>query len=224
MNDFSESQTPNGGWQWLQPQTKWTLDRNSKPSSVSVTLDQASELLQKHRLQNAQFGLPTDFHAIRYEIINYNRLRLGFPPSDAPPNWGPQHPGAAAGVAGRVGKTVAGLKLIKQWLGDGMKPVLKPRAELRAETCATCPQNQKPDLFQKFDALVAREMKALIESKNSMSLSVRVEPQLQTCQACNCSLRLKVWTPLHHILNNTSPEVKTTLDARCWILHENDAG
>ena len=51
MPEWSDSKTPNGGWQFFQPQTKFSLDRKTKPSSVSVTLDQAAELVQKLKVE-----------------------------------------------------------------------------------------------------------------------------------------------------------------------------
>ncbi len=160
MND---TRTPNGGWQWIQPQTKWKLDRTTKPSSISVTLDQAAELLQKHRMQNPQFDLPTAFSDVKEEIIQYNRVRLGIP--DPPgPKLEPQHAKGAVGVAGHLGKTASGIKLLSQWLGDGLNPVPRQLAEKRAAVCATCPQNQEGNLWQRMDALAAHELRSLISA------------------------------------------------------------
>jgi len=220
MNDFSETRTPNGGWQFLQPQTKWTLDRKSKPSSVSVTLDQAAELLQKHRMQNPQFELNSDFGAVRDEIIIFNRARLGLPPPGQFPNAIPQQRGAAAVVADRVSKTAAGIRLVKQWLGDGLKPVDPVKAQARAAICATCPKNQKGDFLQRLNALAARELKLLMQMKTEFKLATVYDEKLQVCGACDCDLKLKCWAPLNHILNNTSETVRADLDPRCWVLHE----
>jgi hypothetical protein len=216
MND---TRTPNGGWQFLQAQTKWKLDRTTKPSSISVTLDQAAELLQKHRMQNPQFNLPTAFSDVREEIINYNRVRLGIP--DPPgPKLEPQHAKGAAGVAGHLGKTASGIKLLTQWLGDGLNPVPRQLAEKRAQVCATCPQNQEGNLWQRMDALAAHELRSLISAKKNMKLETQKDYALKTCQACDCWLPLKVWAKLHHILDNTSPEVREALDVSCWVTAE----
>jgi hypothetical protein len=219
MNDFSETQTPNGGWQWYQPQTKFRIDRNSKPSSVSVTLDQVAEIVQKHRLQNPQFDLPTVFLQVRQEILNYNRQRLGMPPADNPPKSLPQQPKHAAAVAGHVGKTAAGIRLVVDWLGSGLRPVPRAEAEARAIICATCPQNQTGDLWQRLDAKAADGLKRLISIKSEMALMTSQDSNLKTCVACDCHLQLKVHTPMKHILENTGSEVMEKLDRRCWILH-----
>jgi len=122
---MNETQTPNGGWQWYEPKTKFRIDRNSKPSSVSVTLDQLAELVQKHRLQNPPFNLPDDFHSIRREIIQFNIKRLCLPPDDSPTKPIPQQPGRAAVVVEHASKTAAGIRLVVDWLGSGLKPVPK---------------------------------------------------------------------------------------------------
>lgn len=217
MTDFSETQTPNGGWQFYQPQTKFTINRNTKPSSVSLTLDQAAELVQKHRLQNPQFNLPDDFHSVRREIIQYNRQRLGIPPDDSPPKFIPQPPKRAAVVVDHVSKTAAGIRLVVDWLGSGLRPVPASEAEARAKICATCPQNQTGDLWQRLDAKAADGLKRLISIRSEMALMTPHDASLKTCLACDCFLQLKVHAPIHHILDNTSREVVENLDDRCWI-------
>ena len=219
LDGMNDTRTPNGGWQWTQPQTKWKLDRTTKPSSISVTLDQAAELLQKHRMQNPQFNLPTAFSDVKEEIIQYNRVRLGIPAPPGP-KLEPQHAKGAAGVAGHLGKTASGIKLLTQWLGDGLNPVPRQLAEKRALICATCPQNQEGNLWQRMDALAAHELRSLISAKKNMKLETPKDYALKTCQACDCWLPLKVWSPLKHILNNTSDSVRKDLDVSCWILSE----
>lgn len=217
MTDFSETQTPNGGWQFYQPQTKFTINRNTKPSSVSLTLDQAAELVQKHRLQNPQFNLPDDFHSVRREIIQYNRQRLGIPPDDSPPKFIPQPPKRAAVVVDHVSKTAAGIRLVVDWLGSGLRPVPASEAEARAKICATCPQNQTGDLWQRLDAKAADGLKRLISIRSEMALFSPYDSQLKTCLACDCHLPLKIFVPMTQILANTSDDVFAKLDNRCWI-------
>lgn len=218
-----ETQTPNGGWMYRQPQTGFVIDRNSKPNSVSVTLDQAAELVQKHRLKNPQFNLPVAFHAVRAEVLEFNRHRLGLPPSDAPPKSIPQRSHAAVAVE-HLGKTAAGIRLVVDWLGSGLRPVQQAEAEQRASICvgatigSNCPQNQTGDLWQRLDAKAADGLKRLISIKADMSLATSQDAKLRTCLACDCHLPLKVHAPMAHILANTSSEVMAQLDPRCWIL------
>ncbi len=218
MSDFSETRTPNGGWQFYMPQTKFRLDRNSKPSSVSITLDQAAELVQKHRLQNPQFNLPTVFQQVRDEVIEFNRHRLGLPPADTVPKYIPQQPNRVVAVAEHISKTAAGIRLVVDWLGSGLKPVPRDEAELRAAVCATCPQNQTGDFWQRMDARAAEGVKRLIQIKTDMALMTSRDGELKTCLACDCLLSLKCHAPMQHILENTSELTRTKLDPRCWIL------
>lgn len=218
MSDFSVTQFPNGGWQWYQPQTKFRIDRDTVPSSMGSTLDQVAELVQKHRLENPQFGLPTVFQQVRDEIIAYNRQRLGFPPDEYAPKYIPQQPSRVVAVADHLSKTTAGIKLVVDWLGSGLKPVPRDEAELRAAICVGCPQNQTGDFWQRMDAKAAEGVKRLIQIKTDMALMTSRDGELKTCLACDCHLPLKVHAPMQHILDNTKPDIMKKLDLRCWIL------
>lgn len=221
MNPMTPTQTPNGGWQWYEPQTKFALNRQSKPSAISLTLDQAAELVQQHRLKNPQFNLPTGFHQIRDDIMRYNRARLGLPPEDNIPKSNTHQPQRAAAVAGHAGKTAAGIRLVVDWLGTGLLPVPRAEAERRSAICADCPKNQTGDLWQRLDALAAEGLRKLIGIKTDMLLSTSNEALLKTCVACDCHLPLKVHAPIEHILSNTDETVMAALDPRCWI-HQSD--
>lgn len=218
MTPLSYTQTPNKGWQFRQIQANWSV-----ANPVSKTLDQVTDEVIRMRLKNpamtAQHGLATDFNTVRQEVYEFNRLRLGAPAAP-PPKFMPHQPGQAGAVVGHAAKTAAGINLMAQWFGAGMKPVANELAENRASICVDCPKNRKGDLWQRLDAIAARELRNLIEKKNQMALKTSYDDKLQTCIACDCWLPLKVWTPLQHILNNTAPEVTSQLDHRCWILHE----
>ncbi len=218
MPEWSDSKTPNGGWQFFQPQTKFSLDRKTKPSSVSVTLDQAAELVQKHRMQNPSFGLPIEFYKVRQEIVDFNRTRLGFSPDDLPPKFTPQRQSRAAAVVASANKTAAGVQIVADWLGSGLLPVPQAEAERRANICVTCPQNQTGTLWQRLEGGAAIALKKLVAIKGELSLTTTHDANLKTCVACDCHLPLKVWTPLPHIVENTAPEVRAALDPRCWVL------
>lgn len=76
MSELSHSQTPTGGWQFVQPQTGWAA-----PTPIASTFDQTVVLIQKHRLGNpaitAKHNLPTDFNSIAAELDAFTRTRLG---------------------------------------------------------------------------------------------------------------------------------------------------
>lgn len=215
MSELSESRIPPGGWQFYNPQTKWSM-----PNPISVTLGQATDLLIAHRRANPQFDLPVGFYEVKQEILAYTRARLNLPDTPSIPEWHPQHPATAVDVAGRVAKTAAGIRLVVDWLGSGLKPVAKDLAERRAAICATCPKNQTGDLWQRLEAVAAENLRRLISIKGDMQLATSQDTALRTCVACDCDLPLKVFSPLAHILKNTKESVREQLDPRCWIIHE----
>lgn len=129
--------------------------------------------------------------------------------------------------AGAVRRTAAGVKLVADWVGSGLRPIDKNTAENRAGVCVTCPNNTNPNWLQKIDAALAAEIKTLIEMKNDLKLSTIHDKNLLTCSLCDCYLKLKVWAPIEHIWNNTSQTVKDDLSKvitsdghRCWVVDE----
>lgn len=112
---------------------------------------------------------------------------------------------------------------MKDWLGEGMKPVPRSTAENRAIICANCPQNSDPDWFQKLEAAAAVVIKGLIEARNKMQLVTGQDAKLHSCQACDCPLRLKVWVPADIVQAKTSDKLRAELREKkpdCWILTE----
>lgn len=73
------------------PQTGWDL-----PNPVSVTFDQATILIIKHRLKNPaitlRHNLATDVVSVGNELEQFTKARLGMPLDNALP---PPIPGAA---------------------------------------------------------------------------------------------------------------------------------
>ena len=215
MTELSESRIPPGGWQFWEPQTKWSM-----PNPVSITLGQATDLLIAHRKANPQFDKPIGFFEVKNEILAYTRARLNLPDIPSFPEWHPQHPGTVVDVADRAAKTAAGVRLVVDWLGSGLQPVGKELAEKRAVICATCPKNQSGDLWQRMEAVAAENLRRLISIKSDMRLATSQDAALKTCVACDCHLPLKVWTPLKHVLKNTKESVKEQLHEKCWIRNE----
>src|SRR5262245_14812013 len=95
---LSHTQTPPGGWQFYQPQTKWTA-----PFPVNNTFDQQVINIIKHRQANpaitVQFKLSTDFNVVAGELDTYTRSRLGMPPISSPK---PTPPPAVPHLSGAV--------------------------------------------------------------------------------------------------------------------------
>jgi hypothetical protein len=126
---------------------------------------------------------------------------------------------AASGnsFVGHVRKAAAGIGLVRDWLGEGLEPVAQEVADKRAAICVACPKNQAGDFFQRVEASIGEGVRTLIGVATDLNLRTPLDAKLETCVVCDCYIPLKVWPPLKHILENTSPEVMADLDERCWI-------
>jgi hypothetical protein len=144
---------------------------------------------------------------------------VAIPKTQAPVGWRRR----AGAVVAHSRQTLSGLQLVADWVGAGGHPVAKELAEKRAEGCVICPLNQKGDFWQKLDAIAAEEIRKLLSAKNDLKLATTLDEQLHVCQACDCYLPLKVWSPLKHITNHLKPDVKAKLWEKCWIRTEGQA-
>lgn len=224
---------PPGGFQFLQPETGWNAPENS---SFDVVVTKLIEHRNANRFITQQHNLSTDYETVANEVDAYNAQRMLANPGwahflgDASPGgqWWPQRLSrAAGGVVASVKKTAAGIKVISEWLGSGLRPVDKSLAEKRGSRCIECSQNSDPNWPQKLDAMAAADIKKLVEIKNDMKLETQYDKQLLTCQVCDCFLPLKVWVPIKHISDETSTDtlnklsaVKTASGKGCWVAEE----
>jgi len=185
--------------------------------------------VQSRRAANPRFGLTTDLNSIRQEVDQANALRMlsirnadSYIVSDPGPlpNRAALRSPSWQGAVGGAKKVVAGMGVLKDWLGAGGVPVVKEKSEGRSAVCAVCPQNQPGNLLAIFTQPVAERIKAQIAMKLDMNLATTNDAKLNVCQACWCPLELKVHTPLEHIVEHLSDEVKAKLDPACWILKE----
>ncbi len=85
MSELSLSQTPPGGWQFVQAQTGWQM-----PTPIAWTFGQAVDLIRKHRMANPaitqKHNLATDFNSVAAELEAFTRTRLNLgAPTDPPP-------------------------------------------------------------------------------------------------------------------------------------------
>lgn len=218
--------SPPGGWQWLETQTNW-----QPPAYASF--DSVVTALVEHRRANSfiakQHNLPTDYDSVANQVDEFNAERMKSNPNwnhflgDASPPgfFSPQRlqRSAAAAVA-NLKKTAAGIGLIREWLGDGLRPVEQALANKRAEVCVKCPLNQEGGFWEKLDAAGAEEVKKMVAIKNDMKLETPLDSQLKSCTACLCWNSLKVWTPIAHINNHTSTKVLNELHSDCWVRKE----
>ena len=104
-----------------------------------------------------------------------------------------------------------------EWLGEGGVPVAQELAESRSKACEACPENRAPRWWEIALDPIAYCILRLLEVKNAMNLVVANEDKLHMCRVCGCCNRLKIWTPLSHIVKHDAPE---KFHVNCWIRRE----
>lgn len=118
---------------------------------------------------------------------------------------------------------IEGVKLLRDWLGEGTAPVAQEEAERRATICTTgndgkpCPLNKHAGWWDTVKHEIADVIRAEIELKNHLELHVQNENELHVCVGCGCALPLKVWTPMEYIKAHTDVERFKDAPAYCWI-------
>ena len=223
---------PPGGFTFYQPQTGWNAP---EWRSFDVVVESLIEHRNANPFITKQHNLSTIREVVEIEVDEYNAQRClnngwhHFLSDAGPPGkWMPQRlsRGVAAAV-GSVKRAAAGIGVVRDWLGDGLRPVDSTLASKRAEVCVNCPQNQDPNWIQNLEEVVAKDIRTKIEIKNDLKLSTPYDAQLLSCQVCDCPMSLKVWTPIEHIKNNTSSQVMSALSAvktktgkQCWVVTE----
>lgn len=121
---------------------------------------------------------------------------------------------------------VAGLALLKDWLGDGTEPVSQARADHRANACLhgdggnPCPHNCEPNWWGRVKSSIANTIQMQLEMKHHLRLHVASEDACFMCRICGCALPLKVWTPIEHIKQHTTPDQLEKYPAWCWQKQE----
>jgi len=223
----SRTQFPPHGFRYINPVFGMKKDDEGSFNAICQK-ERARRIANKYLCE--KHNLSTDIGAVEYDVEQQNVARCiahgwnDFVVSDAPAAYVAQDSkknsrfGNAVGASKRV---AAGVGVLLEWLGSSAKPVDQATSEHRATVCATCPQNGKGGLLEYFTGKAASTIKTQIEIKNDLALKTSHDAELGTCLACMCKLDLKCHVPLKHILAHTSDEVKTKLDHRCWVLHEN---
>lgn len=219
INNPWGSTTPNGGWQFRQPQLGWEM-----PFPVSQTIDSATKEIIKVRLKNpaitAKHNLATAFPVVRDELIKFNAMRTGT--ALAPPTsfTHPRRslPQAVEALAAAVSKTARGGALLLEWEESGLPPESSDISAKRAALCAQCPKNSKGELTRWYTIPVSEMLRKRMERVHQMNLKTPDDDNLGVCEACECPLRLKVHTPMHLIQKRLKPEQRDELWLNCWIL------
>lgn len=226
---------PQGGWVFYQPQTGWWA-----PDPMSNSFNYQVANIIAHRRKNPRFNLALDPDTVAFDLEQYTCSRLNGNPqwclpdaSDVPnsptepdaqkktsQSEPERSPGVVARLVAKARKLRDGERIITAWLGDSMAPVSQSLADTRAVTCLNCPKHNQGDWFSRVTGTVAEAVLEIARVKNALGLSATNESGLGTCEVCLCHMATKVWIPIHHIRDNTSPETLTELHANCWIKTE----
>lgn len=230
----SRQQSIPGGFQWLQAETGYQA-----PSNLSF--HSLVDAVVKHRLGNIwivkKHNLSTDWNSVADEVEHANALRmqsnqkfhhfLGADDGGAPAFF--HFPRASQLVNAAVGvkKVAAGVKVLLDWLGSSGRAVPRELAEKRAAVCIACPKNKDGDWTAMFTNPVSEMLRLQLGIKNDLKLTTSKDDQLHVCQACACPLKLKVFTPIRHIVDNMDEATKARLQPKepvCWIISEINEG
>ena len=129
-----------------------------------------------------------------------------------------------AKLVDRGKQLLTGVEVLKDWLGDGLKPVAQSVAQGRADICRACPRNNPG--FKPVET-VAAIIRLWSEKKNEMTLSVTGEESLHTCAICWCDLKTKVHVPQETIFGQTPDAMfdkfETEAPQNCWMRRNNPA-
>lgn len=123
-------------------------------------------------------------------------------------------------ILNEIANDLAGVSLLHDWLGTGAVPVEHKLAEHRADICRTCTENVEPRWWERVKVQVADIIKAELNIKNSMNVTVSGEDELHMCKICGCCIPLKVHTPITHIKEHTPPNTMKMFPVWCWIKKE----
>ena len=109
---------------------------------------------------------------------------------------------------------------MKEWLGEGGKPVTPKVSQARADMCLDCRFNKTSVMMEQLGSTMKRHLAA----KKRMKLDVVGEGLLHTCKLCRCSLVLKIHVPFKHIRQFQRESVRQEIQAGkkdCWQLKNN---
>lgn len=186
-----------------------------------VGFDASIKAIIQHRKANkaitAKHGLSTDYRAVGDELKKYTRLRLGIPDPNPPSFFQPSRsrlPERVVAAATDIKRAAQGTAVVLDWLTSGGAPVTQALAEKRAAVCVSCPKNVEGSWYTVAPAQLIRET---LEARKDINLATSHDAALKSCDVCKCLMPLKVWVPLHHIVDHTPPLILAEFPAHCWI-------
>ena len=217
---------PPGGFAYAQPETGWK-------TQPFLPFSEVAKSIADHRRAN-KLAHSTIAEAAA-DLAAHTCQRLGNDPAYCDngvkknsPNQPPEQ--VAAGLVAGIGrKLYGGAQIMRDWLGDGLRTVEKKVAQNRADVCTgrlsgkRCAYNTRQGISE-LTGPIADFIKAQIQRKTELHLSVENETDLETCSICLCVLRLKIWTPLDIILARTPERGLAEFKKKapwCWLLEDN---
>lgn len=131
-------------------------------------------------------------------------------------------------ILSEIRNDMTGAAILADWLGNG-EPVHPLVAEARAQRCTRanggtlCPHNVQPKWWERAKEKAAEWIRAELEAKHNLSLTVPQEEDLGMCDLCGCCTRLKIWTPLPHITAHVHKDQLAQAPSYCWMRVEIEA-
>lgn len=132
----------------------------------------------------------------------------------------PSQPNVLARLAAVVKSSKQGVDTLLDWLGNGGEPVDFRDAHRRARICKECPLNRKTRWWEFVKIGVAKFIRQQESIRLGADMVTIFDDRLGTCKACKCYLKLKVWVPISHIMDNLDPAQFNKLDPNCWVRKE----
>lgn len=117
----------------------------------------------------------------------------------------------------------AGLLSVKEmWGAEG--PTNREQANVRAKVCCEgapggqrCPFNDTGDWTRFFTVPASNFIRTGLGILKDLNLTTDYDPALNVCTACDCPLKLKVFTRIEHIKAHMPADVLPKLPEWCWI-------
>jgi hypothetical protein len=223
-----QKSVPNG-YSFYLPELKWSAPKNFP--SFTVVCNALEAVVRANPYQAGVNRWPTDRKGIEDWVDLYNATicsRMGWDDyivtdtGGSVPKAQPPHQQATlqslrnAVVASK--ELIAGAKTLMEWEDSGEPPVTPEAALSRAIICTDCPRNDQGGFETWFTVPAAELIRRRVEKSQQRGLTTPRDELLHTCTACHCPLKLKVHVPIEWITKRLSPEQKSRLDPRCWIL------
>lgn len=218
------NEMPPGGYPYVQAETgmKFPAMIPFRNQAKAIMAHRQANKLQRSSLEECEEDL--DLYTCQ-RIGNDPRycidrsVKKNFLPKAEP---SPQHflRRVAERAAEGTSKLANGVRVLSDWVGDGMKPVSLEKAEARASVCKGCRYNELGHGAAMLTERAAQYIHEQMNHKAGENLAVSDEDKLGTCDVCYCNLPLKVWVPWKTISDRTPKKMMEKFPDHCWIKTE----